>query len=183
MSNKKTMILKAISFIFILVVAVLFVDIKIGNLNQEIPYSFEKGNENGEIIIASQYYDNEDLTKGYTTYVTVYNDGKVSVDFWPDDEKNVEISPVEFNLEENQLRELIDVCNRYTISSDNTLSSKLPTVTGTKSIIYYDDIDTYRYSNNVEDKNFDTVYEYICNTLITEEAQKEFDTSLNNYFK
>lgn len=174
----KNNILKIIGAVILVIFFVFLIDNKISDVSEVITYDFNKET----ILDISILYNNDDLSNKYTTYITINNDNTGIIEMWPCDEKPASYPKLSFEIKEDEIRELKDILNRYSIKNENTLNDFKTDVSGDMVLQIYANSNTYRFSNNVKDDNFIFIINYI-KSLIPEDTQTKYDNEVKTFLE
>lgn len=174
----KNNIFKIIGAVILLIFFVFLIDSKISDVGEVMTYDFNEET----ILDMSILYNNDDLSNKYTTYITISNDNTGIIEMWPYDEKPTSYPKLSFKIKEDEIRELKDILNRYSIKNENTLNDFKTDVSGDMVLQIYANSNTYRFSNNVEDENFTFIINYI-KSLIPEDIQTKYDNEVQTFLE
>jgi hypothetical protein len=174
---KKT-IFKIVSAIVICLIFIFAFNTKIANVNDMITYDFD----DETILELSILNKGDSINDKYTTYITINNDNTGSIEMWPYDEKMSSYPEISFKIDKNDIRELKDILNRYEIKEENSSNKFENNIKGDIALTIYANTISYRFSNNLDDENFNFIFKYIKD-LVPEEVQKEYDKKVKSFLE
>jgi hypothetical protein len=174
---KKT-ILKIVSAIIICLIFIFAFNTKMANVNDMITYDFD----DETILELSILNEGDNINNKYTTYITINNDNTGSIEMWPYDERISTYPEISFEINENAIRELKDILNRYEIKEENSSKEFENNIKGDIVLTIYANTISYRFSNNSDDENFNFIFKYIKD-LVPKEIQKEYEEKVELFFE